>query len=140
MRNPGISPVAMRSLVDYFAQRGKPPLEYAPVPASSLDAVDSFVGIIGRIDEHLALNVFGSTSGRRYQLALLIVDWMRGYPLSRLITSRIRYLERKKREVRLAVLIRSVMSDVENIARFNGSATGHVLGGRKNTDDVQRKP
>ncbi len=117
-RNPGISPSAMRALFNYFEKRGLSGAEYSPVPASSDDAVEGFVHILGRIDEHLSRNVFSISAPRRYQLALLIVDWMRGYPLNRIIASRENYLIRKKRTYRLPNLIRDVMSDVENIARF----------------------
>lgn len=118
IRNQGISPIAMQSLFEYFAERGRSLDEYLPAAASSNDAVESYVRIIERINGYLAVNVFGVTNPRRFQLALLIVGWMRGYPLARLISSWIGSLEKRKKPVRLAAEIRSVMSDVENVARF----------------------
>jgi len=44
---------------------------------------------------------------------------MKGYPLSRIIGERIHYETSKKRTYELARLIRSVMEDVEQIARFH---------------------
>jgi len=51
-------------------------------------------------------------------LALLVTRWMRGFPLSRLIQDRIDYLTRKGKPTQEAVEIRTVMNDVEQIARF----------------------
>jgi len=57
--------------------------------------------------------VFGRRNRVR-QLALLIVDWMRGYPLARIISSRERYYGSDD----VAGLIRNTMKDVEEIERF----------------------
>ena len=43
---------------------------------------------------------------------------MRGFPLARLITSRVDYLQRKNRPYKLPNEIRDVMRDVEQVARF----------------------
>ena len=43
---------------------------------------------------------------------------MRGFPLSRLINALIAYYEAKKRPYKLANVIRDVMQDVEQVARF----------------------
>ena len=53
-----------------------------------------------------------------FQCALLTVNWMRGYPLSRMITSWIGYLERNSREYQVATEIRKTMEDVEQVARY----------------------
>jgi hypothetical protein len=53
-------------------------------------------------------------------LGLLVRDWMRGYPLARIIDERIRFLrdERKDPKYDRDTTIRSAMDDVEQIARF----------------------
>jgi hypothetical protein len=70
----------------------------------------------GLADEELGAD-FGA-GPRQFALALLITNWMRGFPLARLIADRINYLERKKREYKLPNEIRDVMRDVEQVARF----------------------
>ncbi len=115
-RNPGINPFAMQRLLKYFQQRTKPIEELLPVLPESDDAVQIFNNIFGRINSHLA-PVF-SPSQRTYALAILVVNWMRGFPLSRLIGSLIAWHEEKKREYELAKVIRDVMQDVEQVARF----------------------
>ena len=115
-RNPGISPFAMQRLLSYFQNRTKPIEELLPVLPESEDAVQNFNNIFGRINTHLS-PVF-SPSSRTFALAILVVEWMRGQPLSRIIGSRITYFEKKNRQYDLATTIRSVMDDVEQVARF----------------------
>ncbi|HAW29475.1 MAG TPA: DEAD/DEAH box helicase [Planctomycetaceae bacterium] len=115
-RNPGISPLAMQSLLVYFQARKKTVEELLPVLPESEDSVQIFNNIFSRINSHLA-PVFAPAS-RTFALAILVVDWMRGLPLSRIIGSRISYFEKKKRDYNLASTIRSVMDDVEQVARF----------------------
>jgi hypothetical protein len=116
LRNPGISPLAMDDLLEYFRNRiesrGKSVEELIPVPPESEEAVNEYVKVLHRISRHLG-GAFGR--GKRVQqLALLIVDWMRGYPLARIIASRVKYYGDES----LPRLIRSTMDDVEEFARF----------------------
>lgn len=115
-RNPGINPFAMQQLLKYFQDRTKPVEELLPVLPESEDAVQVFNNIFGRINSHLA-PVF-SPPQRTYALAILVVNWMRGCPLSRLIGALIAWNEEKKRDYELAKVIRDVMQDVEQVARF----------------------
>jgi hypothetical protein len=115
-RNPGISPIAMERLKKYFATREGKPEELVPVPPSSDDAASHYIAILNRINRELA-PVFG-IGPRAIMLGLLITSWMRGYPLKRLITERINYLTRRPAPVNVPAVIRAVMSDVEEVARF----------------------
>ena len=115
-RNPGISPFAMQRLLKYFQERTKPIEQLLPVLPESQDAVQVFNNIFGRINSHLA-PVFAPPQ-RTYALAIVVVDWMRGLTLNRLIGALITYNEKNNREYELAKLIRSVMEDVEQVARF----------------------
>jgi len=116
LRNPGISPIAMENLLKYFddwtVNQNEPIETLMPIDAASEDAVEEYTKILHRINEYLG-NVFGGEK-RRWQLALLIVDWMKGYPLARIISSRERYYG----SVKLPKLIRDTMKDVEEYARF----------------------
>lgn len=115
-RNPGINPFAMQRLLKYFQERTKPIEELLPVLPESEDAVQVFNNIFGRINSHLA-SVF-SPPQRTYSLAILVVNWMRGFSLNRLISSLIAWYDTKKRGYELAKVIRDVMQDVEQVARF----------------------
>jgi len=55
---------------------------------------------------------------RQNQLATLVVQWMQGLPLARLIQGRLDYQARRPKPDGVSATIRSVMEDVEKIARF----------------------
>ncbi|HEX6666529.1 MAG TPA: DEAD/DEAH box helicase [Solirubrobacterales bacterium] len=113
--HPGISPISMQRLLDYFRNKGDDTKLILATPESN-DAADSYVSALGRSNELLGAK-FG-TGGRLWAVAMLVTHWMRGYPLARLIAERITYYEGRDGAVKLASLIRSTMDDVEQIARF----------------------
>lgn len=115
VRHAGISPVSMQRLLDLFrTYPTKSDLTIA-LPESD-DAVTAMVSALGRIGKTIA-SPFGE-GGRTFMLALLITQWMRGYPLARIIAERINYLQRTNRSYVLARVIRDCMNDVEQHARF----------------------
>jgi hypothetical protein len=116
-RNPGISPLAMDSLLRYFREREKPIEELVPADPASDDAVESYAGVFGRISQHLSI-ALGPSGRRSYMLALLVTKWMRGYSLARLIADRIKNLRDRGENPNIPATIREVMEDVEKIARF----------------------
>jgi hypothetical protein len=89
------------------------------VPASpgSNDAVDSYVHVFARCARTIAPSI-GPHPTRHFGLAILVAHWMRGYPLSRLITDRINVDLRKSGAANIPKIIRMVMEDVEQVARF----------------------
>jgi hypothetical protein len=114
-RHAGISPAAMQRLLVRF--RTYEDVEDAMLaPPESTDATTSYVKALALSSDELGAD-FGA-SARQFQLALLITQWMRGYPLARLIAERIQYLESRGREYKLPNEIRGVMQDVEQVARF----------------------
>ncbi|WP_430332715.1 DEAD/DEAH box helicase [Rhodococcus sp. ACT016] len=115
-RHAGITPFAIQRLADYFRQHeDKESLLLSP--PESFDAAQSYVSVISRIDRYLG-GGFSSHPGRQYQLAILLVKWMRGMPLSLLIEDRIKYLRKTTTSPNLPKAIRDVMGDVEQLARF----------------------
>lgn len=115
-RNPGVNPYSMQRLQKYFQKRTKPVEELLPSLPESEDAVLIFNNIFCRINAHLA-PVF-MPPNRTFGLAIVVVNWMRGYTLNRLIGAQIAHYEKNKKEYKLANVIRDVMEDVEQIARF----------------------
>lgn len=111
-RNPGISPLAMRSLLNYFENYEKGVENLAPLYPEEEDAVQSYIAVLSRINKTI-----GSVFVPAVRHAYLIVDWMRGYPLSRLISKRIELFGETES---VPSIIRTTMDDVENVARFKG--------------------
>lgn len=115
-RNPGISPAGINHLLSYFSGRKGPPEDLLPALPSSTDAVSNYIAVFTRINRELA-PVFGSPQ-RIVMLSILVTEWMRGYPLNRLITERMRVLRERGRSAQLPSIIRQVMKDIEEVARF----------------------
>ncbi|WP_139194560.1 hypothetical protein [Roseovarius tolerans] len=119
--NPGISIVALQSLLDFFRAYSGLPEQLLPIPPEDDESVDRFVRIFDIINRTLA-PVFAPEK-RVLPCALTTWDWMRGKTLGRIIAARLRR-EREKPEYRgdtelpYAKFIRDTMADVENIARF----------------------
>jgi hypothetical protein len=114
-RHAGISPGSMQRLLDRFRTYAAPTELVLALPEST-DATETYVRALGLCNLELGSD-FG-TPPRQYALALLITNWMRGYPLARLIASRLAWLQRNNRPHKLPNEIRGVMRDVEQVARF----------------------
>ncbi|HJV36707.1 DEAD/DEAH box helicase [Geomonas sp.] len=116
-RNPGVNPVTMDAVLRYFRERQGAIEELLPVDPADEGAVAAYTRIFVRL-ARLMTPRLGPTPGRSAMLALTVVQWMRGFPLARLIAGRIDYCERNKRPYKTPEVIRSVMEEVEQIARF----------------------
>lgn len=114
-RHAGISPAAMQRLLERF-RTYETPAELVLTLPESTDATENYVRALALCNQELG-SEFGAPA-RQFALALLITNWMRGYPLARLIASRLGWLERNGRDYRLPNEIRDVMRDVEQVARF----------------------
>lgn len=118
IRNPGISPLLMDGLIRRFSRDPEKPVERLLLgDPSSDDALDTYTSAFGRISAHLSPKL-GFNSKQAYVRALLVVRWMRGFPLARLITDRIDCLTKRDKKVSEPSVIREVMKDVEEIARY----------------------
>ncbi|QIZ99425.1 DEAD/DEAH box helicase [Leifsonia sp. PS1209] len=114
-RHNGISPSYMERLLESFRAADTEPSELElPLPEEH-DSKARFQEVLVLLGATMT-NVFGTPQGaedrRKWQIANLIVNWMRGMPLARLIDQRI------NSNIPIARAIRDVMSDIETIARF----------------------
>ncbi|MHB8190666.1 MAG: DEAD/DEAH box helicase [Ferrimicrobium sp.] len=114
-RHAGISPAAMQRLLVRFRTYDDPDNLILAAPESA-DATETYSQALCLANEELGSD-FGA-SAHQFGLALLITNWMRGFSLTKLISSRIDYLRRTNRSYKLPSEIRSVMRDVEQVARF----------------------
>lgn len=113
VRNPSISPFALDALLMHFRTRKGDIEELLPSDPSSKDAATVYAGIFECLCTQ-ACPKLGPEGPRALTLAVLVTRWMSGFPLSRLIDYRLR----RKSKGTTAAEIRNVMSDVEQIARF----------------------
>lgn len=111
--HPGTSPLAMKRMLDYFKNYGKP-LENLLVPyATDTDAIDKYVAVFTRLFDRIT-NEFGNNRNYMVRQAIVTVYWMQGRPIKRIIK------ERKKAvpdEV-IHTTIRQVLGDIESVARY----------------------
>jgi DEAD/DEAH box helicase/Helicase conserved C-terminal domain len=115
-RHPGVSALGLQNLLEAFRRYEGDPQNLLPATVDSDDSYDRFVTIMGRINDHL-FPAFVPTSLNRLN-ALIVVQWLKGFSLSRMIQRNIQYHESRQRAYKLPALIRNTMELVEQIARF----------------------
>lgn len=115
-RNPGISPLAMAKLLQLFRERSGDLRDLIPTTPEDETALDNYIGVFTRIGQTLT-SLF-SNRGRTFALTLLILHWMRGWPLPRLIDGQLKYQETHNISRNVPATIRKVMEEVETVARF----------------------
>jgi hypothetical protein len=129
LRNPGIAPWGMNALQRYFMEMPDIELEDLlptdPLSEATIqddkgqsrdDAIQNFVRIFSRLTDYLGAGLGSGSSA--YGNALLVIEWMRGLPLSRMIDNQIRYWRRKDPSKTETTIIRETMERVERVARF----------------------
>lgn len=114
-RHAGISPASMQRFQD--AVTLSPDLEdLALVHPHSDNAARAYADALGLVDEHLGGSFHPES--RRHSLARLIVNWMKGIPLSSIIEGKAKWRRSRGQDVNYPSLIRQVMGEVEDIVRF----------------------
>ena len=117
VRHAGISPTAMQRLLERF--RGHPAQDtLAMLLPDEEGARLRYAKILSRCSDFLGATQFRFPM-RAAMLGMLVRDWMRGYPLARIIEERMRYIRvERPDEFNADRIIRETMDDVEDIARF----------------------
>jgi hypothetical protein len=115
-RHPGVSALGLQNLLEAFRRYEGDIDNLLPAAVDSQDSYDRFVTIMRRINE----NLFPAfvPQGRVRLHALIVVQWLRGHSLARIIRENIDYHLEVKRPYKLPLLIRDTMDLVEQIARF----------------------
>jgi hypothetical protein len=114
-RHAGISPPAMQRLLEYFRGHDDQDAMLLAQPESR-DAAVNYKRALARCN-----NLFGASFGpdkRQFQLAILVVEWMRGSRLAYLIAKRIK-INSDRGDKNIARDIRAVMKDIDEVARFS---------------------
>ncbi len=115
-RHPGVSALGLQSLLEMFRSYSGDVENLLPAEVASNDSYDRFITIMERINNHLFL---AFSPGSRIRLfALIVVKWLKGYSLARIIRDSVDWHNSIGRSFSLPVLIRDTMELVEQIARF----------------------
>lgn len=115
-RHPGVSALGMQRLLDAFRNYEGDIENLLPAAVDSKDSYDRFTTIMRRINQYLFPAFM--PDGIIPLHALIVVQWLKGFSLSRMIERNIEYHRRVGRPFKLPVLIRGTMELVEQIARF----------------------
>lgn len=115
-RHPGVSAIGLQRLLEAFRSYEGDVENLLPAEVASNDSYDRFVTIMERIDKHLFLAFAPEARIRLY--ALIVVKWLKGYSLARIIQDSIEWHIGAGRPFKLPQLIRGTMELVEQIARF----------------------
>ncbi|MEW4264503.1 DEAD/DEAH box helicase [Priestia megaterium] len=114
LKHPGVSPLVQQNLFNFFKDNYLIIDLYSPVHPNNDDALERYKNIVDKIQEILS----GEHPGKNYPFTLLILEWMRGYPLARIIDRNWRYWQKNDPKKKLQGVIRDTMKDIEEFARF----------------------
>lgn len=115
-RHPGVSAIGLQHLLEAFRTYTGDVENLLPAEVASNDSYDRFITIMGRINTHLFPAFAPDSRNRLY--ALIVVKWLKGYSLARIIRDSIEWHQDAGRSFKLPDLIRGTMELVEQIARF----------------------
>jgi hypothetical protein len=115
-RHPGVSAVGMQRLLEAFRAYQGNVENLLPADVASQDSLDRLATIMLRINKYLFPAFSPDTRVRLY--ALIVVRWLEGQSLSKMIRKNIEWHKEVNRAFKLPALIRSTMELVEQVARF----------------------
>ncbi len=115
-RHPGVSAIGLQHLLEAFRTYAGDVENLLPAEVASNDSYDRFITIMGRINTHLFPAFAPDSRIRLY--ALIVVKWLKGYSLARIIRDSIEWHQDAGKSFKLPDLIRGTMELVEQIARF----------------------
>lgn len=115
-RHPGVSVIGLQRLLEAFRLYSGDVENLLPAEVASNDSYDRFVTIMFRINKHMF--VAFDPEKRIKLFALIILKWLKGYSLARIIRDSIEWHQDVGRPFKLPELIRGTMELVEQIARF----------------------
>ncbi len=140
LSNVGISPAKQQNLFNYFQQVNNYE-DYVPEDPSSSSALSSFENIMKITSEFLSGDTRPITP-----YSILLINWMRGYKLSKIIAQNWKYWKDRNRTI--DTVIRNTMKDIETFCRFEFAKFSkcyvdllrHTLHIKKRTDLVKLIP
>lgn len=115
-RHPGVSAIAMQSLLEFFERHPGEPEDLVPAATEDDEAVASMMVVMQTINDHLYpafrpdVLIYGH--------AVTVQRWLRGWSLARMIKIRIENLRRSGKTVNVPKVCRQTMEMVEQTARF----------------------
>jgi superfamily II DNA/RNA helicase len=115
-RHPGVSAIAMQSLLNFFEKYAGEPEDLIPAATEDDEAVASMMFVMDAINNHL-YPAF-KPDQLIYGHAVTVQRWLRGWSLARMIRTRAENLRKSGKPVNIPKICRQTMEMVEQTARF----------------------
>jgi hypothetical protein len=115
-RHPGVSAIAMQSLIEFFGQHPRDPEDLILAATEDDEAIASMMFVMQAINEHLYPAFM--PDDLLYGHAVTVHRWLRGWSLARMIKARIENLQRSGKAVNIPKVCRQTMEIIEQTARF----------------------
>ncbi len=116
-RHAGLNPQGLQSLLDEFVKIKKDPLNLIVLRPGDDEVYGRLVTILNRINKTMG-GPFETTRKSR-MCAVVILRWLEGWTLPRIIEARVKYDKEQGRSRKIADVIRETLDLVEDIARFD---------------------
>lgn len=113
IKHPGISPIAQQNLLNFFIENAADIDNYKPLHPNNRDALQRYMNIIDKIQDTLT----GEHPGKNFHYSLLVLEWMKGYPVARIIDRNWNFWKDKNKK-KIQAIIRETLTDIEEFARF----------------------
>ncbi len=117
--NPHINPMCIVGLYNFFCDNIETLEEFLPIDPSDNDAVEAYKNIFKNCAKYLGAKKLARNENLALKNAIIVTRWMCGWPIPRIIDSSLTYWQRRDPKKTSATIIRDVLNDIENIARFH---------------------
>lgn len=118
-KNPHISPVDIMRLFEFLNSNIVNITDYKPIDPSDEGAVDQYARLFLICGEYLNANKLGGNEALALRNSLVVCRWMSGWKIPRIIDSSIKYWKRRDPKKAKSTIIRDILNDIENVARFH---------------------
>jgi len=115
-RHAGLNPQGLQSLLGEFIKIEKDPINLIVLRPGDDEVFGRLVTILNRINKTMG-GPFGTVRQSR-MYAVVILRWLEGWTLPRIIEARVKYDQEQGKPRKIADVIRETLELVENIARF----------------------
>ena len=115
-RHAGLNPQGLQSLLNEFIKIEKDPINLIMLRPGDDEVYGRLVTILNRI--YKTMGGPFSTVRRSKMYAVVILRWLEGWTLPRIIEARVKYDQDQGKPRKIAGVIRETLDLVENIARF----------------------
>ncbi len=118
-KSPHVSPLKIIDLYKFFNERASQLIDFYPCDPTDHDSVQTFAEIFKICSDVLGATDLGGNEQLAIKNAIVVCRWMSGWQIPRIVESSIKYWESRGSTKSKQAIIRDVLKDIENVARFS---------------------